>query len=130
MKTFIYSLMTLLTLGFVSGVQAANPCGVVKGVAYTDLGGQDYVDAVSAICSNSAGENVVVNSDFTKKPGKLACKSSETFIGIYSKDSFENNKLQDELDGVTAICKNKKTGDIRKVSNGDIDGGREGAEMT
>lgn len=152
MRMFFYSLVVAV-FGFVSNAQAGTcggfvefnkdcasshknfsisccPSGVVTGVAYTDLGGEDYVDAVSAICANSTGENVVVQSDFSKQPGKLVCKSSETFVGIYVKDALEKGDTKDELDGLTAICQDKKTQALRKVTNKDIEGGREGTEIT
>ena len=87
MKTFIYTLLTILTVGLVASAQAGDTCGgfiefskdcgssqknysvsccpsggTVTGVAYSDFKG-DEADAVSAMCANSAGQNVVVGSD-------------------------------------------------------------------
>ena len=101
-----------------------------QGVAYTDIKGQDHVDAVSVVCRSITRGNDVVPQDFRRTPKQFVCEKAEVLSGIYCKDVLTHGgDKRDTLDGCTAICEQPGNPDLRKIYNVDIQGGREGREM-
>ena len=110
-------------------VKTCMPPATFVGVVYADEGGKDSMDAASAICySKQQGEFTIPNSDFGDRARVYAkCNyPSEKVWGIAYKDRVGG----DEADGVTVICRNKKTGAQRIVNVPDLAGGRAWTQFT
>ncbi|MBT3181840.1 MAG: hypothetical protein HN337_04940 [Deltaproteobacteria bacterium] len=105
------------------------PPAVMVGVVYSDRGGTDAMDAASAICySKQRGEFEIPNSDFGDRAKVRAkCNRDTEYVwGIAYKDRVDS----DEADGVTVICRNKKSGSQRIVNVPDLAGGRAWMQFT
>ncbi len=104
---------------------------LVQGVAYTDIQDQDHVDAVSAVCHNSANGNVTMPQDFSRTPKTFVCSDKEILAGIVSKDVHTDaGGKRDTLDGVSAICLSPGSKSLSTVMNVDItENERQGREQ-
>lgn len=104
----------------------------VHGVAYADIHKQDYVDGVSVVCrSVSSGETMIASSDLQKNPFTLTCNKQEVMIGIHQNDILRNSgKQDDELDSLSPVCKNPKSGAVSTPFNVDRNNGSAGMELS
>jgi hypothetical protein len=91
------------------------------GVAYNDLEGQDYADAVGVICRDIKYGNEITQADYSKRAKRFECDKTEIMAGIIHADVRSEGKSRDELDAVTAMCENPKyPGRFRKIENSDL----------
>lgn len=92
------------------------------GFAYFDFD-NDAADAASVVCEGAGGEiTIPKNSDWpatTKEVQEHRCNSDEIVWGV----SYKDRSGKDAMDGLRAICKNKKTGRVRYTYNPDTQGG-------
>lgn len=100
----------------------------VQGVAYNDLQGSDYADAVSAVCRHVTKGNTMMPTDFQTQPVVHMCEKTEILLGIAYKDMPKGGKRSDILDGVTAICQNPTTKATRTLYSNDLAGNGRGYE--
>jgi len=97
------------------------------GISYDDKKRGDAMDAVSVLCKGPQGEFEVPNPDFSgRERVRLKCYKSERIWGI----AYKDREGKDEADGVTLICRDRKTGEERLVYNKDLQGGREYVRIT
>jgi len=94
----------------------------VQGVAYTDHGKTDHMDAISPICRHVKKGNDMMPSDFGSQPVIHMCKKTEIMIGLACKDSPKGGDTSDVSDGCTAICQNPKTKKERMIYSSDLEG--------
>lgn len=93
----------------------------VQGVAYNDMSGSDYVDAVSAVCRHVVKGNDMMPTDFQTAPVVHVCQKTEVMKGIACKDMpKKSGKNSDILDGCTAICYNPTTKNTRTIYSKDL----------
>lgn len=90
------------------------------GVAYNDMAGSDYADAVSPVCRHVTKGNDMYPQDFQTPPVVHMCKKTEVMSGIACKDMPKKGKNADNLDGCTAICFNPKTRQERMIYSKDL----------
>jgi len=109
-----------------SKMMVQKPCmppAVFIGVVYGDRENNDGMDAASAICySKQRGEFEIPNPDFgARAKVRARCNHATEYVwGI----AYKDREGSDDADGVTVICRNKKSGAQRTVSVADLSGGR------
>lgn len=100
----------------------------VHGIAYSDLPGQDSVDAITTVCRNIQSGNTMSNlSERTKRSlNQIKCDKTEVVSGLVMQDVRKGNSNKDWLDAVSVECLNPRTSYKRTLYNPDFGGRGQG----
>lgn len=107
----------------------------VQGVAYSDVGkDHDHADCVTTVCRSISQGNISIGSSDCSNASRMKqfeCDKTEVMAGLVRKDLIgEGSSDRDTADGFTPLCQKPGSNALRRVYNHDIEGGREGEEIS